>query len=41
MAVLPGVVRPTLLGFKTDEIRYTVTAEGRAGTVWRAAGRGA
>lgn len=27
VAVLPGVVRPTALGFKTEEIRRHVTAE--------------
>jgi len=32
--VLPGVRRPKLLGFKTDEIRHTVTAEGEA-SIWR------
>jgi len=36
VAVLPGVVRPTLLGFKTDDIRFTVTAEGHPGVIWRA-----
>ena len=32
VVVLPGVVRPTALGFKTDEIRRYVTAQlqGRA-----------
>lgn len=35
---LPGVVRPKALGFKTDEVRYTVTAEGEA-TIWRAGPR--
>ncbi|MBM4067488.1 MAG: TIGR03032 family protein [Planctomycetes bacterium] len=35
VAVLPGVTRPTLLGFKSDEIRYTVTAEGHPGVIWR------
>jgi uncharacterized protein (TIGR03032 family) len=35
VVALPGVVRPTALGFKTDEIRYTVTAEGER-TIWRA-----
>ncbi|MGH8582813.1 MAG: TIGR03032 family protein [Gammaproteobacteria bacterium] len=35
--VLPKVTRAKLLGFKTDEIRYTVTAEGH-GTIWRAMG---
>jgi len=34
VVALPGVVRPTALGFKTDEIRYTVTAEGEP-TIWR------
>jgi uncharacterized protein (TIGR03032 family) len=32
---LSGVARPKALGFKTDEVRYTVTAEGEA-TIWRA-----
>jgi uncharacterized protein (TIGR03032 family) len=35
---LPGVVRPKALGFKTDEVRYTVTAEGET-TIWRAGPR--
>jgi uncharacterized protein (TIGR03032 family) len=35
VVALPGVVRPKALGFKTDEVRYTVTAEGES-TVWRA-----
>jgi uncharacterized protein (TIGR03032 family) len=39
VVALPGVVRPTALGFKTDEIRYTVTAEGET-RVWRALGKG-
>ena len=37
--VLPRVVRPTAFGFKTDEVRYTVTAEGEP-TIWRAGGKG-
>lgn len=40
VVVLPKVVRPTALGFKTDEIRHTVTCEGEP-TLWRAASRGA
>jgi uncharacterized protein (TIGR03032 family) len=35
VVALPGVVRPKALGFKTDEVRYTVTAEGES-TIWRA-----
>jgi uncharacterized protein (TIGR03032 family) len=35
VVALPGVVRPTALGFKTDEIRYTVTIEGER-ALWRA-----
>lgn len=35
VAVLPGVMRPTLLGVKSDDIRYTVTAEGHPGVIWR------
>ncbi|MGF1641421.1 MAG: TIGR03032 family protein [Rhodospirillales bacterium] len=31
VAVLPGVVRPTALGFKTDEIRRTLTIDEPAG----------
>ena len=38
VAVLPGAVRPTALGFKSDEIRYTVTAEGDS-RIWRAQGK--
>lgn len=34
VAVLPGVVRPKMLGFKNDAIRYTVTSEGSAG-IWQ------
>ena len=34
VVVLPTVTRAKLLGFKTDEIRYTVTAEGQS-TIWR------
>lgn len=34
--VLPGVRRPRLLGFKTAEIRHTLSIEGRA-EVWRSA----
>lgn len=34
VAVLPGVKRGRLLGFKTDEIRYTVNIEGNP-TIWR------
>ncbi len=33
VAVLPGVVRPMALGFKTDEIRRTITVDEPAGTV--------
>ena len=33
VATLPGVARPTALGFKTDEIRYTVTVEGEP-SIW-------
>jgi len=40
VVVLPKVVRPTALGFKTEEIRYTVTAEGEP-TIWRAGAQGA
>jgi uncharacterized protein (TIGR03032 family) len=35
VVTLPDVVRPTALGFKTDEIRHTVTIEGER-TIWRA-----
>jgi hypothetical protein len=35
VVALPGVVRPTALGFKTEEIRHTVTIEGER-TIWRA-----
>lgn len=34
VATLPGVRRPKALGFKTDEIQYTVTYEGSP-TVWK------
>lgn len=34
VAVLPGVRRPKALGFKTDEIRYTVNIEGNP-TIWK------
>lgn len=34
VATLPGVRRPKALGFKTDEIRYTVSYEGSP-TVWK------
>lgn len=34
VVALPNVVRPMALGFKTDEIRYTVTVEGQP-SVWR------
>lgn len=34
VAVLPGVRRPRALGFKTDEIRYTVNIEGNP-TIWK------
>ncbi len=34
VVVLPGVRRPKLLGFKTDEIRYLVNVEGES-TLWR------
>jgi uncharacterized protein (TIGR03032 family) len=33
VAVLPGLVRPMALGFKTDEIRRTITVDEPAGTV--------
>jgi uncharacterized protein (TIGR03032 family) len=39
VVALPGVARPTALGFKTDEIRYTVTCEGEP-TIWRAGAGG-
>ena len=35
VAVLPQTARPTVLGLKTDEVRYTVTAEGYPGVIWR------
>jgi uncharacterized protein (TIGR03032 family) len=38
VAVLPGVARPTALGFKTQEVRYMVTAEGDP-RIWRAQGK--
>lgn len=35
VAVLPGAVRPKMLGFQTDTVRHTVTAEGNPG-MWLA-----
>ncbi len=35
VVALPGVTRPAALGFKSDEIRHTVTAEGES-AIWRA-----
>jgi len=34
LVTLPGVRRPKALGFKTDEIRFTVTMEGNP-TLWK------
>lgn len=34
VALLPGVIRPKLLGLKSDEIRYTVNYEGSP-SIWR------
>jgi uncharacterized protein (TIGR03032 family) len=39
VAVLPGAVRPMALGFKTDEIRRTITVDEPAGTAERRGGR--
>ncbi len=41
VVALPGVVRPTALGFKTDEIRFNVWLENEAGRPkrWSAKGR--
>ncbi len=36
IAILPGVRRPKALGFKSDEIRYTVTFEGGS-SMWKGA----
>lgn len=35
VVVLPEVVRPMALGFKNDEIRYTMATEGLSGTLWK------
>ena len=35
VAALHNVVRPKALGFKDDEIRYTVTDASQPGTIWR------
>jgi hypothetical protein len=37
VAVLPGVVRPTALGFKSDEIRRVITIGRLRPWIWRAA----
>ena len=39
VVALPRVVRPTAFGFKTEEVRYTVTAEGEP-TIWHAGPKG-
>ena len=30
MVVLPGVVRPSMIGFRSDEIRRTISVESRS-----------